>query len=75
MAVNVFWRNLDLSLYNSKDVYGNKDLMPTVRAQQGINKALKTLDSLPAVYRDFYIEKLISHMQSSLRRGTETDID
>ena len=69
MAVNVFWRNLDTALYDSKDVYGNKDLMPAVRAQQGIDKALKTLDTLPAVYKQFYTEKLIAHMQNSIRKG------
>lgn len=28
ISVNVFWKNLDLSLYDKKDTYGNRDLIP-----------------------------------------------
>lgn len=66
VAVNMFWKNLDLSLYDGKDVYGNKDLLPAARAQQGVDKGLKALDALPAVYKEFYTLKLISRLQKSL---------
>jgi len=28
ISVNVFWKNLDSSLYDKKDTYGNRDLIP-----------------------------------------------
>lgn len=31
VAVNVFWKNLDHSLYDKKDFYGNKDLLPAAK--------------------------------------------
>ena len=31
VSINVFWRHLQESLYDKKDVYGNKDLLPAVQ--------------------------------------------
>jgi len=64
--VNVFWKNLDASFYDSRDVYGNKDLMPAARAQQGVDKAIKTLSTLPAQYKHFFTLKIIAKLQQSL---------
>ncbi|XP_067929165.1 tRNA wybutosine-synthesizing protein 5-like [Watersipora subatra] len=66
VAVNMFWKNLEPALYDNKDVYGNKDLVPAARAQQGVDKALKALDNLPAAYKEFFTLKLISRLQASL---------
>lgn len=66
VAVNVFWKNLDAKFYDNKDVYGNKDLVPAVRAQQGVTRALKAMDSLPPDYKQFYTRQLISMLQKSL---------
>lgn len=67
VAVNAFWKNLDLCVYDSKDVYGNKDLIPASRAQQGLDKALKTLDTLPTEYKRFYTHKLICRLEQNLK--------
>lgn len=34
IAVNVFWKHLQNDLYDGKDTYGNKDLIPAQRAMQ-----------------------------------------
>lgn len=71
VAVNVFWKNLDHSLYDAKDTYGNKDLAPAARAQQGIDKAVKTLSTLPAVYKQFYLLRIINSLEKELQRDSE----
>lgn len=63
LAVNVFWKHLDDSLYDNKDTYGNKDLMPASRAMQILDRALKTLEELPDSYRDFYARRLIARIE------------
>ena len=66
ISVNVFWKNLQHSFYDSKDVYGNKDLLPAQRAFQGVDKALKTLQELPDEYANFFARRLISHIENKL---------
>lgn len=34
VAVNVFWKNLELNLYDKNDFYGNKDLLPAAKVIQ-----------------------------------------
>ncbi|CAI8011913.1 tRNA wybutosine-synthesizing protein 5 [Geodia barretti] len=63
VAVNVFWQNLDEKLYDSRDTYGNKDPLPAQRAQQILDRALKTLEELPDEYRDFYARRLVSRIE------------
>ena len=63
VAVNVFWRHLDASMYDHKDPYGNKDLVPGTRALQVADRALKILDELPEEYKDFYVRRLILRLQ------------
>ena len=63
VAINVFWKNLDPSLYTTKDVYGNKDLVPAQRANQILSRALKILEELPPEFREFYGRKMISNIQ------------
>jgi len=70
VSVNVFWRHLDDCCYDTKDVYGNKDPLPAQRAQQGLEKALKTLDTLPDGYKDFYARRLIARIERSLYDDT-----
>ena len=64
VAVNVFWRHLDAKLYDSKDTYGNKDPIPAQRAQQIVDRALKTLEELPDDYRDFYARCMVTRIES-----------
>ena len=63
VAVNVFWRNLDQKLYDTRDTYGNKDPLPAQRAQQALDRALKALEELPDDYRDFYARRLVSRIE------------
>lgn len=64
IAVNVFWRHLPPELYDMKDPYGNKDLIPAARALQTVDNAVKVLDRLPEEYRDFYGKRLIALLES-----------
>lgn len=64
VAVNVFWKHLPDNLYDSKDTYGNKDLVPAQRAMQILDGAIKTLESLPEEYKDFYARRLVLRIQS-----------
>ena len=63
VAVNFFWKNLDSSLYATKDVYGNKDLLPAQRANQILARALKALDELPPEFKEFYGRNMIGVIQ------------
>ena len=64
VAVNVFWKNLPQDLYDQKDTYGNKDVLPAQRAMQIVDNALKVLEKLPDDYRDFYARRLVIRIQS-----------
>ena len=63
IAVNVFWKNLETQLYDNKDTYGNKDLLPAFRANQVLDRALKILDELPPDYKDFYARCMVNRIQ------------
>ncbi|GAB1602796.1 tRNA wybutosine-synthesizing protein 5-like [Argonauta hians] len=63
IAVNVFWKHLDSSLYNAKDPYGNKDPLAVKSAEQIVDRAIKALGVLPAEYRDFYARLLVSRIE------------
>ncbi|XP_014239313.1 tRNA wybutosine-synthesizing protein 5-like [Cimex lectularius] len=65
IGVNVFWKNLPHELYDKTDVYGNKDLLPAAKALSDINKALKIFKTLPAMYKDFYIQRAISALEKA----------
>ena len=66
VAVNVFWKNLSHEVYDVKDTYGNRDLLPAQRAMQIVDGATKLLEQLPADYRDFYARKLVIKIESKL---------
>lgn len=66
IAVNVFWKNLDDSLYDKKDPYGNKDLLPAKNAFSFLEKALTSLDQLPDEYKLFYHERLIANIKKKM---------
>ncbi|KAM6978571.1 LOW QUALITY PROTEIN: tRNA wybutosine-synthesizing protein 5 [Tautogolabrus adspersus] len=63
VGVNVFWRHLPGDSYDKKDPYGNKDPVAAARALQALERALHTLDELPADYRDFYGRRMIQRIQ------------
>ena len=65
IAVNVFWKNLNKKLYDPKDPYGNKDLIPAARSMDILSRALKVLNELPEEYKDFYARKMISKIKKN----------
>ncbi|CAH1788010.1 unnamed protein product [Owenia fusiformis] len=76
IAVNVFWKHLDNSCYDSKDTYGNKDPVVATRAIQKLDNALKLLKDLPDDYRDFYARRMVSRIQNkaySKEKVSESD--
>ncbi|XP_051259998.1 tRNA wybutosine-synthesizing protein 5 isoform X2 [Dicentrarchus labrax] len=81
VGVNVFWRHLPADSYDKKDPYGNKDPVAASRALQALERALHTLDELPADYRDFYGRRMIQRIQkrtysdSLTRTATREDPD
>ncbi|XP_054921640.1 tRNA wybutosine-synthesizing protein 5-like isoform X2 [Dermacentor andersoni] len=65
IAVNVFWRNLDASLYDKNDPYGNKDLIPAAKALASVQRATKELQLLPFDCQQFYALKMISQIKET----------
>ncbi|KAI8776077.1 tRNA wybutosine-synthesizing protein 5 isoform X1 [Biomphalaria glabrata] len=63
VAVNVFWRHLEDKLYDTKDPYGNHDLLPAQRANQIVDRAIKALEELPEEYQEFYAHRLIDRIR------------
>ncbi|XP_055944055.1 tRNA wybutosine-synthesizing protein 5-like [Argiope bruennichi] len=66
IAVNVFWKELDPSLYDKKDPYGNKDLLPAQQAFASLDRALTTLSKLPKGYKEFYCLRLIALIEKKM---------
>ena len=56
VAVNIFWKQLDLTMYESKDLYGNKDLLYGSQIINSMHKINELLQQLPVQgdYREFY---------------------
>ena len=66
--MNVFWRHLSSDLYEAKDLYGNKDLVPFSRTIGQLAKSLNELEKqIPPVYFDFYVRRLRCHLDNSLK--------
>lgn len=63
VGINAFWKNLNPTFYDPKDIYGNKDLLPATRALQSLDKAVKNLKELPEEYMDFYARRMIQILQ------------
>lgn len=63
VAVNVFWRNLDPVLYDQKDPYGNRDLLPGAKALRMLDNVMKQLEELPEDLKDFYGRQLIARIE------------
>ncbi|KAJ8315372.1 hypothetical protein KUTeg_007522 [Tegillarca granosa] len=74
IAVNVFWKHLADDLYDHKDTYGNKDLLPASRAMQIVDRALKTLEELPEEYREFYGQRLIAKIKKKTALSEKSDV-
>ncbi|XP_059094296.1 tRNA wybutosine-synthesizing protein 5-like [Tigriopus californicus] len=63
VAVNVFWQNLDQGLYDRKDPYGNRDLLPGAKALRMLDNVMKQLEELPEDLKDFYGRQLIARIE------------
>ena len=65
VAINVFWKNLQLpsDVYDKKDPYGNKDLLPAAKALRMLDNVTKQLEDLPTDYKDFYGRQLIARIE------------
>ena len=64
VAINIFWKNLEEKLYDKKDPYGNRDLLPAAKASRMLDNVWHQLDNLPAEYRDFYGRQLIARLEA-----------
>ena len=64
IAINIFWKNLNDKLYDHKDPYGNRDLLPAAKAIRMLDNVWHQLDNLPDEYRDFYGRQLIARIES-----------
>lgn len=67
LAVNVFWKGEeDQNLYDTKDIYGNKDLLPFQRASEKLTSLVKEMKrDLPGKYHSFYLTKLAQQLSIS----------
>lgn len=66
VAVNVFWRHLGEGFYDGKDTYGNRDPPQVQRAMQVVERAVKMLSELPEEHRQFYSQRLLSHLEGKI---------
>lgn len=65
-GLNLFFRHLAPDMYQSSDLYGNRDLVPAQKAHKSMQAALEQLAELPEPYRRFFLTKLILEMKRSL---------
>ena len=59
IAINIFWKNLEISSYYSrKDLYGNHELTVCDRAFSLLESAFREIECLPPHYQNFYNIKM-----------------
>ncbi|CAF0771491.1 unnamed protein product [Didymodactylos carnosus] len=66
VSVNVFWRHLPIEMYESKDIYGNKDLVPFSKQFGQLTKCVNEINKLQEPYADFYLKRMLLYMQKSI---------
>jgi len=66
VAVNVFWKPLENEFYDRKDMFGNRELIPWQRSQEGISRILGVISRLPKNAREFYGRKLMLMIKNKL---------
>ncbi|EGX89188.1 leucine carboxyl methyltransferase [Cordyceps militaris CM01] len=62
VAVNTFFRDLDLGYATGRDVYGNRDLAAYERGRQDVAKIAKQFQKLPKETRRFYLARLADEL-------------
>ncbi|CEL94118.1 unnamed protein product [Vitrella brassicaformis CCMP3155] len=79
ISVNVFFHSPLLienkaGLFDGKDIYGNKDLVPFVKAMKTVDsQVMPLLRALPEPYRQFYFTKLASSLEEEGRTQADTE--
>lgn len=68
VAVNLFWKHLNQTFYDVKDIYGNKDPPQVQRALQVVDRAMKLLEELPKEQKDFYTLRLIARIEEKMNK-------
>ena len=63
VAVNVFWRHLEMEQYEKRDPYGNRDPVVAGRAIQSLEKSMQALSVLPAEYQQFYALRMMARLR------------
>ncbi|ODM96624.1 tRNA wybutosine-synthesizing protein 5 [Orchesella cincta] len=66
ISVNVFWKNLGEELYDKKDPYGNKDLIPAQLGYRTLEKIIGQLHTLSPQYQDFYLRRMIVRLEKRI---------
>jgi tRNA wybutosine-synthesizing protein 5 len=66
VSVNIFWKHLSEDMYEKKDLYGNKDLVPAAKALKQAEEITASLAQVPEYYRYFYAKMLIQNIKSAL---------
>lgn len=67
VSINMFWRDLDETMYDSKDVYGNRDLKIGQAVLETVRGLDEELDRLPSYYRSFYRLRALHLLQQQPR--------
>ncbi len=73
MSINIFWRPLDNSFYQTRDLYGNRDLIHGEKAIQLTTEADQQISQLPAYYQDFYRRKSRMALKPEDKKLTKGD--
>jgi len=66
IAVNLFYHELPSKMYDRRDVYGNRELIPAQRAVQSLDSALSNLRTLPNEYRSFYLLRSMERIKREI---------
>ncbi|KAI4837462.1 JmjC domain-containing protein 2 [Plasmodium brasilianum] len=67
ISVNYFFRKRkEICLFNKKDLYGNQDIHVVNQIFKKIQKEIKPLISVPAKYKNFYLQKIQGFLYSYL---------
>lgn len=65
-GLNFFFRHLPIEMYQTNDLYGNRDPVPAQKAHKNVQNAMDQLAELPEGYRRFFLSKLILELKKSL---------
>ena len=67
VAVNIFFRSLDLGYAAGRDVYGNRDLQAYEKGRKDIEKIAKSFDGLTPEFAQFYLLRLAEELKEKAK--------